>query len=165
MILQSLASIATIVEAVFVVVSVVFIWREVRENTKLTRAANAQSLVELSSPFNMQLIQDRYMAELWVLGSQKYSSMDAVDRYRYKSLLIWWLILHENIYYQWQSRLLDESIYRSWASDLEGFVRSQNLSQLWDELKGSFQAAFGNHVSQLVEKQKSAVTAVTWSTT
>ena len=59
MTLNDIANIATIVEAVFVVISVYFIWRELRMNSKLTKAANNQSLVELSSPFNMQLIQDQ----------------------------------------------------------------------------------------------------------
>jgi len=95
--LDQLASIATIIESVAVVISVFFIWREIHENTKLTRAVKSQSLVEISSPFNLQLIQDRKMAEFWLLGARKYADMDEVDQYRYRSLLAWWLILHENI--------------------------------------------------------------------
>ena len=64
--LSDFANIATIIEAVFVIVSVWFIWRQLRESTRLARAANAQSLVELSSPLNLQLIQDPEMASLWV---------------------------------------------------------------------------------------------------
>ncbi|MBK8989371.1 MAG: hypothetical protein IPM39_25475 [Chloroflexi bacterium] len=152
--LNNLANIATIIEALFVIISVVFIWRELRENTKLSRTANSQSLVELSSPFNMQLIQDRQMAELWVLGSEKYDNMDVVDKYRYKSLLVWWLILHENIFYQKQNDLLDSAIYAAWASDLKDFVKQQNLTRLWDELKGNFQSEFVERVTELIEEHK-----------
>ncbi len=154
MTLSDLASIATIVEAVFVVISVYFIWRELRENSKLTRAANNQSLVELSSPFNMQLIQDKQMAELWVSGAKKYAQMDEVDKYRYTSLLTWWLIHHENIYYQKSKGLLDENIYRGWANDLEVFVKEQKLWIHWDKVKNNYQPEFSKHVSQLIEKTK-----------
>lgn len=150
--LSDLASIATIIEANFVVVSVLFIWRELRENTKLTRAANNQALTEISSPFNLQLIQDRQMAEFWVLGAKKYADMDEVDKYRYVSLLTWWLILHENIYYQWQNKLLDDSAYVGWAHDLEDFIRQQNLRVHWGEMKDHYQPEFANHVSQLIER-------------
>ena len=152
MILSDLASIATIIEAIFVVISVFFIWREVRETGKLTRAANNQSLVELSSPFNMQLIQDRKMAELWISGSKNYDQMDEVDMYRYLSLLTWWLIHHENIYYQNSKGLLDENIYKGWAIDLEEFVKEQKLWLYWDERKSHYQPEFSNHVSQLIER-------------
>ena len=159
MTLSDIASIATIIEALFVMISVYFIWRELRENVKLTRAANNQALVEISSPFNMQLIQDRNMAEMWIFGTKKYADMDDVDRYRYKSLLIWWLILHENIYYQHVGGLLDRDTYMAWNADLDGFVRSKKLWLYWEDMKSNFREDFASHVSQIAEKHRSASTA------
>jgi hypothetical protein len=159
MTLSDIASIATIIEAIFVMISVYFIWRELRENVKLTRASNNQALVEISSPFNMQLIQDRHMAEMWVSGAKKYAEMDDVDKYRYKSLLIWWLILHENIYYQYLGGLLDRSAYMAWDYDLDEFVHTHKLWFYWEEMKSNFQADFATHVSQITEKHKLVSTA------
>ena len=158
MTLSNIASIATIVEALFVMISVYFIWRELRENVKLTRAMNNQALVEISSPFNMQLIQDRNMAELWVFGTKKYPDMDDVDQYRYKSL-IWWLILHENIYYQNVGGLLDEGTYMAWNADLDAFVRTKKLWLYWEDMKSSFRTDFARHVSRIAEKHRLASTA------
>ena len=99
MTLSDWASIASIVQGVFVIISIAFIWFQLRENTRLTRASNTQTLVDLSSPFNLQLIQDREMARLWVQGASNYDTLDEIDKYRYYSLIAWWLILHENIFY------------------------------------------------------------------
>jgi hypothetical protein len=154
MTLSDFASIATITEAVFVIISVYFIWRELRENVKLTKAANNQSLVEISSPFNMQLIQDRQMAELWVSGTKKYPEMDEVDKYRYLSLLTWWLILQENIYYQHASGLLDGKAYSPWKNDLEEFVKGQKLWLYWDGMKSNYQAEFAAQVCQIANKYR-----------
>jgi hypothetical protein len=159
MTLSNIASIATIVEALFVMISVYFIWRELHENVKLARALNNQALVEISAPFNMQLIQDRSMAELWVFGTKKYADMDDVDRYRYHSLLIWWLILHENIYYQYVGGLLDRGTYMAWDADLDGFVRTKKLWLYWEDMKSNFQADFASHVSEIAEKHRLAGTA------
>lgn len=153
--LSGLASIATIAEAIFVIISVLLIWRELRENVKLAKAANTQSLVELSSPFNLQLVQDRQMAELWVHGTAKFAEMDEVDKCRYENLLVWWLILHENIYYHWRSGLLDEASYEPWARDLEHFVSAKNLGQHWGQMGSVFQPEFAAHVHQLIEKTES----------
>lgn len=147
-----LASIATITEAIAVVVSVFFIWRELHENTRLTKAANSQSLVELSSPFNLQLIQDRQMAEFWVLGPQNYKAMDEVDKYRYQALLVWWLILHENIFYQKGNNLLDESTYKGWDNDLKVFVRHHHLWLHWNTIGKNFYIKFADHVNSLIEE-------------
>jgi hypothetical protein len=150
--LSVLANIAMIIEAVVVIVSVVFVWYEIRENTRLTRIANSQKLVELAAPFNLQLIQDREMARLWVTGSTDYPSMDPVDQYRYYSLLAWWLMLHENIYYQHERDVLDDVSYAPWEYDLQDTVRTQHLERLWDRLKPNLQATFAMHIEQLMSR-------------
>ncbi len=142
-----------IVEAIVVLISLVFIWQELRLNNRLARAANNQALVELSSPFNLQLIQDREMAELWAADAQQVDSFDRVDANRYKDLITWWLILHENIYYQWQNGLLDDVSYLPWERDLKGFVRAKNLERRWDGMKWAFQEAFAAHIDVMINTQ------------
>jgi hypothetical protein len=67
---EKAANIATVVEAIVVAVSIIFIWKQLRQQTKLTRIANTQALVDISSPFNLELIKDPKMAALWVRGSK-----------------------------------------------------------------------------------------------
>jgi hypothetical protein len=95
-------------------------------------------------------MQDRGTVELWVYGAQKYDTMDSVDKERYSTLVSWWLIFYANIYYQQRQKLLDEEIYAPWARDLEYFIATQNLEQLWDELKEFFQPIFVEHVDRLI---------------
>jgi hypothetical protein len=151
--LENAANIATLVEAVVVAVSVVLIWAQLRQQTKLTRIANTQALVDISSPFNLELIKDRQMAALWVRGSKDYETFDEVGQYQYKSLLIWWLIFQENIFYQWKENLLDANIYACWDYDLKAFVSQQNLELRWNELKDSFQSEFRDYVTHLIENK------------
>jgi hypothetical protein len=150
--LTDIASVATIITAIFVIISVWCIWRQLRESTRLARAANAQSLVEISSPFTMGLVQDRSMAELWLRGAHDFAAMDAVDQQRYRSMLTWWLILQENIFYQHQKRLLDADIYWAWDADLATFVRQQNLAFHWAEMTSNFLGDFARHVQALIEE-------------
>lgn len=147
---EKAANIATVVEAIVVAVSIIFIWKQLRQQTKLTRIANTQALVGISSPFNLELIKDTKMAALWVRGSKDYDTFDEVGQYQYKSLLIWWLIFQENIFYQRKEGLLDEKIYASWDYDLRFFVTQQNLIARWGELKDAFQIEFRDYVTSLI---------------
>lgn len=155
---QIASAFSTIVQAIVVIISVFFIWRQVQQQTKqvaqqteLTRIANTQALVGLSSPFNLELIKDAQMARFWIKGAEEFDTYSDVDKYRYKSLLIWWLILHENIFYQRQKDLLDDGIYSSWDYDLKLFVRQQHLELRWAELKRAFQKEFSNHIDRLID--------------
>lgn len=154
MTLNDFANIAIIVQGIFVIVSIGFIWYQLRENTRLTRAANTQKLIELSSPFNLQLIQNREMAELYIRGAKEYDKMDEIDKSRYYDLLTWWLLLHENIYHQRSRKLVSKETYTAWDSDLQHFVSAQNVAQHWDRMKNVFEASFAEHVSQLIVDRK-----------
>ncbi|HLN26511.1 MAG TPA: hypothetical protein VK395_02060 [Gemmataceae bacterium] len=158
MTLADFANIALIVAGVAAATSVLVLFREVRENNKLAKAANTQSLVELSSPFYMGLIHDRQMAELFLRGREGYAEMDNVDKYRYRHLLIWWLVFHENIYYQFRKGLLDQHSYKPWAEDLKIFSKQQNLRSQWEGLKSLFQDDFSRHLEQLLNGGPRAIT-------
>ena len=151
--LSDLASIAIIVQGFLFVISISLVWYQLRENTKLVRAANTQKLVELSVPFNLQLAQDRALTELWRQATQRFDELDEIDRERYFNLLTWWLMLHENIYHQWRNRLIDEDTYRSWTRDLEYFTRRQQLRNHWTQLSTYFEASFAEHVTAIIVRQ------------
>jgi hypothetical protein len=153
MALSDLASIAIIVQGMLFIVSIGLLWYQLRENTKLVRAANTQKLVELSVPFNLQLAQDRGLAELWRQAKQHFDDMDEIDQSRYFNLLTWWLMLHENIYHQWRNKLIDEETFRSWTRDLEYYAKEQQLGNHWARLNGYFEVSFAEHVSTIIVRQ------------
>ncbi len=157
MTLNNLASIAIIVQGLLFVISIVLVWYQLRENTKLVRAANTQKLVELSTPFNFQLAQDRGLAELWLQATQRFDELDEVDRSRYFNLLTWWLMLHENIYHQWRNKLIEEDTYSSWTRDLEYYAKSQQLGNHWPRLNSYFETSFAEHVTEIIVRQTKEV--------
>lgn len=154
MTLNDWVSIATISQAVFVPLSLFLVWRQLSQQSQLTRAANTQALVEPSSPFNLQLIQDRDFARLWVLGAKTFDEMDEVDKYRFGSLLTWWLLLHENIFYQRRRGLIEKETYEAWQRDLEVFVRTMNLSCHWSAFAEVCQVDFAEHVSEIIKRSE-----------
>ncbi len=160
--LQLWVNISSVLGSLSLVVSVLLLLREVRQTNLLTRAANAQTLVEMSSPYYLGVVQDRALAELFLRGAKDSTALDEVDRHRYRTLLIWWLIFYENIFYQRQQHLLDRHAYGPWWRDLELFVREHNLPRHWDTLQGLFQEEFARKVGEVVAKVEgeAAVTAL-----
>jgi len=151
--LTNLVNISFIAQGILLLISIGLVWYQLRENTRLIRISNAQKLVELSSPFNLQLAQDRALAELWLQGTRGLDQLDEVDRERYFNLLTWWLVLHESIYHQWSKKLIEQDTYMSWSRDLEYFARRQNLQNHWSFLHSYFESSFADHVTTLMSRQ------------
>lgn len=145
--LEQLAAISTIAQSILVVTSLVFIWFQLRQNTELTRAANVQSLVGHFTNFNALLVENPEVASLWYAKGKQLQK--AEDFYRYRELLVLWLIFHENVYYQYAKRLLDRQIYQSWHIDLRDTVREHNLSVLGIDLAQLFPGEYGQHLLSL----------------
>ena len=141
--LEKVATFASIAESLFVVVSVVLIVVQLRKQTELARAANAQSMFELSSPFNLGLIQDRDFARLWVQGPD---TANPIDVFRYESLITWWLLLHENIFFQWKRGLLDDEAYLPWEKDILDFLGHPKVRCVWPRIRKFYQTGFVNHI-------------------
>ena len=94
------------------------------------------------------------MADRWKHGASKYSEMDPVLQERYVNMLIWWVLLHENIYHQWRQDLIDKEVYNSWQRDLEYFVLKHRIAERWPSLKEFYHVAFAQHVDGIIKRQE-----------
>lgn len=152
--LSLLADLSTIIQAVFVAISLGFIWYQLRQANKLARAANVQALTEQAAAFNSLLYQDEKLAKLWYSSGENLEKTgNTADRQRYREMLVQWLIFHQNIYYQWQQGLLDKDIYIGWDVDLKFTVHRHNLAIVTKDIKSSFPGSFGAYIFKLQKEQ------------
>jgi hypothetical protein len=147
--LSDLTNYSQIVQAVVVVISLIFVVYELRQNRELAKAANTQALTEHAASFNSMLIQDGKLAELWYSFGRELDGATASDRLRYREMLVQWLIFHENIYRQHKNGLLDEETYNSWLWDLKHTVKNHNLGAVTPSLQEVFPGSFGQHLLEL----------------
>jgi hypothetical protein len=155
---QKASTIANYLEVAAVVISLGIIIFQLHQQTKLSRAANAQSLVNLITPLNLK-VTEREMAELWVKGEAGIDQLSdkqeqLVQRERYEQLLASYMTFYENVYSQNEAGLLDPQVYSAWDKDLASFIEAQKLKQHWNEWKGSYRKDFSDHVDQIIRAQK-----------
>jgi hypothetical protein len=145
--LDQLAQISTIAQAFLVILSLGLILLQLRQNAELTKAANAQALVEHAGSFNALLIQSPELANLWYARGKDLQSENDIRCYR--ELLVQWLIFHENIYYQHRRKLLDDDIFNSWREDMKATVQRHNIALITNDLNAFFPGGFGEHLLKL----------------
>ncbi|NJO73674.1 MAG: hypothetical protein HC833_07890 [Leptolyngbyaceae cyanobacterium RM1_406_9] len=152
MTLQDLANISQIAQAILVIISLGFIWYQLREGVRLAKSENARSLAEQAEAFNALIIQNPDLAELWYSYGKTLEKGGEINRLRYREMLVQNLIFHEYIYYQWKNKLLDDEIYRSWSSYLEHIVKRHNLDVISSGVQNIFPGDFGRYISQIRAK-------------
>jgi len=148
---SDLASIATIVQGFAVIISLILVLYQLRESTRLTKAANTEKLVELVSPLHLQLVQDQETARLWVQGADEFDAMDEVGKERYYGLLMFWLVFHQNIYHQHKQGLLDKDTFTAWTNDLKASIKYQHLKRRWPDLREYHEPSFVEYMDGLID--------------
>ena len=147
--LQDWASISTIAQAFIVLISLGYIAWQIRQNVFLAKASNTNALTEQVSAFNTLLFQDGKLAELWYGYGANYDYMTVQERLQYREMLLQWMLLHENIYYQWVKGLLDDTIYNSWKHDLAFTVQWHNVDVFLGEIDQLFKGVFAEHIHKM----------------
>ena len=150
MTLNDWAAVSTIAQAILVVISLGFIWYQLRESTKLAKAENVRALVEQAAAFHAPLYQDGQLGELWYTFGRKFR--DDTEKLKYHEMIVQWLLFHENIYYQHSQGLLAEEIYQSWLVDLKATMGEHNTDLI--DIKGLFPGQYGLHLLELKEAFK-----------
>src|SRR5262249_1591718 len=148
--METTVQVFTILGNLALIAGVLMVLRQLPYAFHQTRASNAQRMVEIASPFLLAAVSSREVAELALRSAESYESLDAVDQRRFRSLLIFWLIFYENVYYQRRHRFLDRHAFLPWLNDLKHFIRDHNVGRHWDGLHGLFQEEFASTVSKLV---------------
>lgn len=145
--LEQWSYVATIAQVPLVLVTLVFIWFQLRQATILARAEHAQNTVAHASAFNLILAQDKDVARLWTSCGDGLD--DPLDVFRYRELLVQWLILHEVLFLQKEQGLIDDDLYAAWGKDLEHTLAGHNIDLVAKDLADVFAPKFAAHAARL----------------
>jgi hypothetical protein len=157
---------ATVFQTALVLVSIGFIWWQLKQQNDLANAANIQKLAESSSALHLLLAQNDRLAAAWVEGKGGFRGAPAkaaeagkaeggaagaaegaagagaseegkkLTKEQYKHLLIWQMIFYENMFYQNSQGLLDETMYSAWDNDLKTFAKEHPCLKSYWDARG-----------------------------
>lgn len=157
MTLEQWADWGTILEGFFTTLTFLLIWRELRENRRTARAASMQTLAQASTPFFIEVMKQRDLAELWHKGGETYASLDATDQLRYRSLLMWMLEVFQSVHLQQQEYPLSRTYYQAWLRGIDrDLLEHASFAPLWKELSSRYSEDFRELVEQRLNQQKPA---------
>ena len=146
---------ATPIQTIAVVASLVFISIQISQQTDLARANNIRELASFSSTLDLDLAHNEDLAKLWLEGTRnrdlQSTKKGEVADFRYRRVLSSFLIFYENMYSQHLKGLLDRDAYSAWEQDLRSFVSESLWEDHWHDVKGFYMADFRSHVDEILK--------------
>lgn len=144
--LAELAELAEIIAAIAVVVSLVYVGRELKSNTAAVRAESLQSVADASGMLLSTVAADSVLSRIRQVGNRDISLLNEAEAYRYAVLLRQSLFTLQNVYFQNDLGVLDERVWEGYRRVVCEVWSNAGVRATWDLHRPTLDPGFASMV-------------------
>ena len=131
--LEKWAQIAEIIAAASVVVSIVYLAREVESNTSAVRGAAMQAIASTDAELLMTVAADADLSEILRVGQQTPNRLSESNAFRYLLFMRQFWLSFQNIYQQSELGLVEPSVWSSYLTVICGMWSRPGTRETWSD--------------------------------
>ena len=140
---DAIAAIGEVVGAIAVVATLFYLALQIRQNTRMSRAAMTKDLLLASRSAIMDLTSNDKLAEIWAEVRDDFEGADAARRYTFYQSFFRLYELQFNLSNQ---GLLDQRIAASYELVIRMFTQTKHFDQYWSVARSQFHEDFAEYV-------------------
>ena len=145
---EAVSAIGQLVGALAVVVSLVYLAREVRSNARATRLESMRSLSDAINQYFKTCAEDADLAELWFRGIHDFQSMKGASLMRFSSLMDYLFRIYEDMYYQHHEGQLDPRVWGGFEAIMRDFNAYPGIQAWWRSRSHWFSDQFRQFIAE-----------------
>ena len=135
-----------------VVVSLIYLAGQIRQNSRLLRASTASATSAANTSVNTLLVQDPEVSRIFYDGMAEPSSLSEADQGRFNAL-IGMLMANLNQEYQFaQDGVIATTVWVQREQTFRMLLQQPGFRQCWNQLRGIYGDEFGEFVDGLIRE-------------
>jgi len=161
--LDALGNLGDFVGGVAVVVTLIYLATQVRQNTQqialntaAVKAAAYSAELEVSRQQNMQVVLNRELAGWTLISQEEVEQLDPVDRVRLDLFLMITLRHRQHLFVQTQEGLVRQDLLATHDAGLRALFPNPVLQDPWARRKHQFVSGLVSHVDALLSDRPTA---------
>ena len=152
--LSDLANLGQVIGAVAVVVSLIYVALQIRQNTSAIRSAAAQTVHEHFATWYRLVAADPELSQIVVNGLRDYSSLSEMERARFIAAYMAFVSYSQNAFLKWRQGLLEPSLWMGWELVIMNLVCAPGGKAFWKERGYMFGEEFRHYVEDDLMKRE-----------
>jgi hypothetical protein len=148
--------------AIAVIVSLIFVGLEVRQNTIAVQSAAAQSVHENFTNWYTSLQSDDSLIAITTRGMQDYEGLNTTEKGQFIAVFMNFSSHTQNAFYKWQEGLLPPERWRAWEFVAMNFFSTSGGQAFWNERGYMFGDAFQDYIINDLMNRKPHEKAKPW---
>ena len=150
MTLQEVASIAEIAGGFAVVISLIYVGLQVRQNTAAVRSATAQAVHDNYAAWYLNLSNDPALNDLVIKGLKDYASLDQTEKARFIDTFMAFSSYGQNAFYQWKQGTLSPQLWVGWEALIMNLVGTPGGREFWRERGYTFGNEYRDYIINVI---------------
>lgn len=149
--LESLANLGEIVGAIAVVVSLVYLAVQVRQNTQAQRTENFSRALDRVAAMQASLSQDSDAAVVFAKGVEEPSELSPIERIQFTWVMYELFGAFEFMFLASDTDAIPEEVWQRWSSAVAWWLTFPGVQTWWKVRPIPFTESFTSYVESLLE--------------
>jgi len=147
---EAISAIGQMVGALAVVISLIYLTREIRSNARSARVASLHDV----NRWLGELVEHPHLAELYYRGIRDFKSLKSADLVRFSALMEQLFYIFRELYYQQLDRHLDPRLSEGLDASMRDINAYPGVQAWWHSCSHRFNKEFVKHINQLQQTAK-----------
>ena len=146
MTLNDLANLGQVIGALAVVISLIYVALQIRQNTNAVRSATAQTVHEHFANWYNLIAADAELAQIAAKGLRDYASLSEQEKVRFIATFMAFISYSQNAFLKWREGLLKPALWLGWEQVMMNLFGAPGGKALWKERSYLFGEEFRRYI-------------------
>ncbi|MFT4562657.1 MAG: hypothetical protein ACI9BW_002403 [Gammaproteobacteria bacterium] len=161
---EAIGAVGETLGAAAVVISLVYVAVQIRQNTNETRTQRTQTLISANADVNFQMANNEGLAELFQAGVHDYQQLSGIEQMRFGALSFSAFNRYSFAYHQFLNDQLEELFWDAIERELLVLLNLPGAHAWWENDKSRFLPVFVAHMDALLEEADVAELELSFAT-
>lgn len=152
--LEQIYFIGQTISAIAVVISLIYVALQIKQNTNATKAASAQAYVTADNEIVGLINSSPNLADVLYQGANGLSVLKGGDTIRFVAFHDLVFISFQSYYLQWKKGVLEEVLWGTYKQAFVGLLQQKGQQEWWALRHHWFSQEFQDYVEQSVMNEK-----------
>ncbi len=147
--LEQLSFISEIVAAIAVIASLIYVGRQVKENTTATKSTAAQAMADTMNGYVGLINSSSNLSDILHKGATGLDNLQGGEVIQFGAFHDQMFICSESLYYQWSDGVLDEHLWNTYRHAIVDILMQKGSQDWWENRRHWFGTQFAAAVEEL----------------
>ncbi len=153
MTLQDFANLGEAIGGIAVLITLIFLTFQIRQNTKTVLTSTRQAIHDASRSDNELILVHPHLERIYRIGRRDPTALTNEERPLFRHLMGTLFLNHEMMYLHHQHGVIDEDLWRRRQRSLQLVVSQPGVRQWWagENVRGNYDSGFQELVESLLD--------------